>query len=381
MIDKRPLLSIVIPTKDRYYYLKKLIELIDGFQSDEIELVLQDNTADNTEILEFLKQKEYPYIRYAHNSEQIPISLNSDLAILNSTGKYVCFIGDDDGVTKYIIDCVTWMQNNDIDAVIPSIVSYTWPDIITFKGLDDAGKLSFNDIDNKIIFVNPIDTLVDLMKRGFIDRGNLPLVYHGVVKRSVLDEIYKIGNTFFPGSSPDIANGVALSLLVKKYANINMPLIISGASKTHGGGIRKMKNRAANIEDLPFLPKNAKENWEKNIPRVWTGETVWCESAIKTLRYMDREDLIEKVNFENMYAHFIAFHFPLRSLAYKLSNNKLKLFFSSSFVIIKRYFNAAIRLIWLKLFGKIKGKITYNNILDINSAVDTLQSKQYTFPK
>lgn len=377
MINKKPLLSIVIPTKDRYYYLKKLIELIDSFKSDEIEVVLQDNTADNTEILEFLKQKDYPYIRYAHNSEQIPVSLNSDLAILNSTGEYVCFIGDDDGVTRYIVDCVKWMKKNDVDTVIPSIISYNWPDYHNIRGLTYSGKFMHEKFDNKIIYVDPIDSLNSIMERGFINRGNLPLVYHGIVKRTTLDEIYKIGNTYFPGSSPDIANGVALSLLVKKYVNISFPIIISGASKTHGGGIRKMKNRAANIEDLPFLPKNAKEKWEKNIPKVWTGETVWCESAIKALRYMKREDLIEKVNFEFMYANFIAFHYPLRKLAYNLSENKLKLFVNSSLIIIRRYFNAGIRLIRLKLFGKAGKGITYSNVQDINSAVDILH-KEFT---
>lgn len=379
MIDKK-LLSIVVPTKDRYYHLKKLIELIDSFQSEDIELVLQDNTADNTEILNFFKQKEYPYIRYAHQSEPIPVYLNSDLAILNSTGEYVCFIGDDDGVTKYILDCVRWMKINGIEAMRPTLVNYNWPDYILLNGLPYAGKMTHIIFNSSITFVNPLDTLNDLMDEGFINTGNLPLVYHGVVKRSVLDKIYEIGNTYFPGSSPDIANGVSLSLLVNKYVNVNMPLTISGASKTHGGGSRSVKHGVAKIEDIPFLPKNAKENWEKNIPRVWSGETVWCESAIKSLRYMKREDLIEKVNFENMYSQFVAFRFSHRNLAYKLTNNKFKLFFTSSFIIIKRYYYAILRLVYFKLFGKTKGKTTFNNVKDINSAVVILQREQYKFP-
>jgi len=49
---KKPL-SIVIPTKDRYDYLESLIELISGFESDEIEIVIQDNTYDNREIIDY----------------------------------------------------------------------------------------------------------------------------------------------------------------------------------------------------------------------------------------------------------------------------------------------------------------------------------------
>ena len=46
------LLSIVVPTKNRYYYLKSLIKLVQSFNSNEIELVVQDNTENNSEILE-----------------------------------------------------------------------------------------------------------------------------------------------------------------------------------------------------------------------------------------------------------------------------------------------------------------------------------------
>ena len=48
---KSPLLSIVVPTKNRYYYLLKLIELVESIGSPELELVIQDNSDDNDEFL------------------------------------------------------------------------------------------------------------------------------------------------------------------------------------------------------------------------------------------------------------------------------------------------------------------------------------------
>ena len=53
-MNEAPLLSIIIPTKDRYKYLKILISLIDSYNLSELELIIQDNTSDNTEILKFL---------------------------------------------------------------------------------------------------------------------------------------------------------------------------------------------------------------------------------------------------------------------------------------------------------------------------------------
>ncbi|HRU02074.1 MAG TPA: hypothetical protein P5239_10280, partial [Victivallales bacterium] len=232
-----------------------------------------------------------------------------------------------------------------------------------------------NDFLNNLSIKSTDAAISEILKNGFINRGNMPLVYHGIVRRDVLNKIYKVGKTFFPGPSPDIANAVSISLIEKTFVYFDFPIIISGASKHHGGGIRSMKNRAASIEDVPYLPADAKEKWEKNIPKIWTGETIWCESAIKALRYMEREDLITKVNFEYMYAHFVAFHYPHRKLAYRLSKNKFKLILISNVIICKRYFNALIRLVYSKLFGKIKGSITYNNIKDINEAVELLHNK------
>lgn len=364
----KPLLSIVVPTKDRYKYLKHLILLIDSFNSNEIELILQDNTVNNEDILDFIGQNNYPFIKYFHNKEQLPICDNSDLAILHSSGEYVCFIGDDDGVTSHIIDCVRWMKNEDVDVVVPSTVSYRWPDFINSITGNLSATLSFKEFKKTITMVNPMTALRESMKKGFINRGNLPLLYHGIVKREVLDKIYDIGKTFFPGPSPDIANGVALCPFVKKYARVDFPIIISGASVAHGGGVRKLKNKVADIDDVPALPKKAKENWEQNIPRVWAGVTVWPESAIKALRYLGREDLIKEVNFEHMLASFIVFHSPLCNMAMKLSENKFKLFLNVVTKVCQRYFNGIRRLIMRKLFQKSDGKKIIYNLNDIEQA-------------
>ena len=56
---ERKLLSIVVPTKNRYYYLKYLIRLVDNLHSEEVELVIQDNSDYNNEFVEYLKKKSF----------------------------------------------------------------------------------------------------------------------------------------------------------------------------------------------------------------------------------------------------------------------------------------------------------------------------------
>ena len=44
------LLSIVIPTKDRYKYLKGTVDVLSKLDPSQIEIIVQDNTNDNSEI-------------------------------------------------------------------------------------------------------------------------------------------------------------------------------------------------------------------------------------------------------------------------------------------------------------------------------------------
>lgn len=377
---KKPILSIVVPTKDRYYYLEKLIELIDGFHFQDVEMVIQDNTEDNSEIVKYLDEHPHDFIVYDHHAEQMPIYQNSDLAVLHSSGEYVCFIGDDDGVTKYILECTKWMKRNNVKIVMPAKITYSWPDSSGNykKGLNFAGIVKHKHFSGRIEKKSSEEALSERIKHGFVSRGGLPLLYHGIVKRSTLDRIYTKCGSFFPGPSPDIANGVALALVTESFYSVDYPIAFSGASKHHGGGIKKMKNRANDIDCVPFLPPNAKRDWEKKIPLIWTGETVWCESAVKALRKMGRDDLVSKVNFEYLYARFSSFHYPLRGMAYKLSNNKFELFINSNIGVIRRYCNAIYRMVRLRVNANSE-IIIHSGCNDIIEAVAYLESYPCSF--
>ncbi len=366
---KQPLLSIVIPTKDRYYYLEILLRKLFTYNREEIEIVIQDNTDDNSEFLDFLKEVDYPLLKYGYTKGQIPIYQNADDAILNSTGRYICFIGDDDGVTSKILDCVEYMVKNNIDVMVPRKVRYRWPDRHINTFMDNAATLEIEGDSGVVSIMNPMDTVYEVLSIGCVHMGKLPQPYHGIVKREFYEMIYKQCGTHFPGASPDIASAMALALLKPAYAYAEIPVVIAGASKHHNGGAHKMKSNASEIDKIPFLPPNAAKEWEKKIPKIWTGETIWCESAVKALKRMGREDLVEKVNFEYLYAKFITYHFPLRKMAWILSVHKLSLVIRVVGLTINRFFNISKRL----LNQEKKG--LYRGVNDIAAAIDIIESK------
>lgn len=310
-------ISVVVPTKNRYKYLKKLIELIISFDTDEIELVIQDNSDNNQEILIFLNNINYPWLKYYYCSERLTSIENFDLAINHTTGDYVCFIGDDDGVVRNIVECAKWMKANNIEALRPATSTYEWPEC----GRNGYLTIEYNS--EKVQYLNPIKELIKILKRGCDKLENIPVTYTGIVQHRVLEKIYNDIGTYFPGgASADIANGVALCFYVKRYVKLNIPIVITGNSSKTGG----VSNRRSFIpfSELSFISPTVGENWEGDLPKYWFGVFVWPESAVKSLRVLGKEDFIQHLNYDILFAYAILrSHCQLSEYSCFCSRNKL----------------------------------------------------------
>lgn len=367
------LLSIVVPTKNRYFYLKYLVQLVDNLHTNEVELVIQDNSDDNTEFLCYLQRKQYSFIRYNYIKGQIPMSENSDRAILNSIGEYICFLGDDDGFTKYLIDGVRWMKVEGIEAVRSAEVTYSWPDAPQGK----SAEMFYYPFSGKITYLSAYDELIKVLQTGIQNRGKMPMAYHAVVSREALDRVYSIAGTFFPGNSPDISNAVALSLVVKKFALVDVPWAYSGNSAYKGGGVFAKGNAAPAITDIPWFRSNPEARWSDKVPKIASGSNIWADSVIESLCNMKREDLINKINFNELYANFI-FSYPSKAnLAYSICENKFYLRCYAFYVKIRRLMNAMLRRIgWsLNLIPKFHTEKNLQTIIDSSNKLEELYNK------
>lgn len=372
------LLSIVVPTKDRYEYLEQLVDLIISFKSPEIEVIIQDNTNENSRILNFLESRDTTNIKYFHTAEQISISLNSDKAILNSSGKYVCFIGDDDGVTRYVIDSVKWMEAKGIGILRSEYAIHKWPSYRSPKPMKISGTVLTGNYDNKYVVYDNMACLKKLLSSGINNMLELPRVYNGIVRRDILDKIYNKCGTFFPGPSPDMANSVALCIVEEKFCKINAPVVIGGHSSHLGGDTHRYTKNWGPLNEQKFISQKDQDNWSKKVPKVWSGCTVWPQSAISAMKAFGREDLLDLIDYDEVLAVFIEHCPDIKEMAYAINGNKEEL--DKRVERIKRnIFKHKLQMaIGYYLFNKSDGLKIHRNINNIREAEKYL-ADHYSF--
>ena len=76
------LLSIIIPTKNRYQYLQECLLSLRKLDPRRVEIIVQDNSDDTSSFKDFLNNLEAPNIRYYHQDGFLSQTDNSDLCLL-----------------------------------------------------------------------------------------------------------------------------------------------------------------------------------------------------------------------------------------------------------------------------------------------------------
>jgi len=377
------LLSIIIPTKNRYIYLKSILKTFAEIDTGDIELVIQDNSDDNKEILDFLSSNYSENINYCYYQKHMSVSDNFNLGILNSTGMYVCMIGDDDNFSIKIIEVAKYMKENEIESTIFNKASYNWTDI-KFR-IHKIPNLTIPKCTGMIKKINPEIELIRCLNKGTTTLLKLPEIYHGIVKRTTLNKIYDKCNTFFPGASPDMACAISLSLIVKSHVYIDAPYTISGHGYDSAGGKGARHAHKGRLNDVAWLPDDIEETWESKIPMVWTGATIYAETAHKALVAMGREDLIKKFNYPYQCAFFLVFDPQYRNYLKPLLKGKVckkaKVFLNMIKVLAKRinvfirnYFTANLKLTRNQIYEDILTSHEASKIVD--EFIETQVSKK-----
>lgn len=296
------LLSVVIPTKNRYDYLIECIQSLLKFDVQKVEIVISDNSDDNQPFLDVFEKtiNECPNLKYYYTKEKLSQTGNSNVAFEHATGKYCCYIGDDDSLALAALDYVEYIDKKGIEAAVCDVATYHWPDVVFEGKAKPYFSYRKNPLDIKELI--PLDVVNEVLSCGIQDIKFLARVYHGIISFGILNRVKDLTGSYFPGPSPDMANAMACTLMLSKYVYINQPLVISGYSYKSAGGMGLRGAHSGKLSQAKQLSSDVEEKWTVGIPKLWLGYTMWLESGLKALEALNEKKLSGKANFFAMYA-------------------------------------------------------------------------------
>jgi hypothetical protein len=245
-------------------------------------LVLNNASTDHTDAV--MQRITDPRVRYVRNEARLSMRDNFEKGLSLARGDILCFIGDDDGVFPNAVErALALFDQHKVEAVSAARAHYFWPDLLAARRntalLPRAKGVSIHQSQTEL-------------RRVLNDNDyyRLPCLYHGFVKRTVVERVKQKQGRFFLSSQVDMYSAIALSMEGITYAFSRSPLIINGASSrsngaSHfGGGAQQEKTLWQQEDDMGFLP---------GFEHCLTVGALIIESALRYARAHNRSSVTE----------------------------------------------------------------------------------------
>lgn len=308
MDSDRYIVSIVVATHNRSGYAIACVQSLLDISSDKIQVVVHDTSNDDCQLATWVEQNPHPRLLYVHWQERLSMTENHERAIRLAEGEYVCLIGDDDTVSSYIVEVSQFAKANNIEMLTPiAKAAYYWPDFRTKNyGAAHAGKIYISEFSCGLSEFDLNERLSLALGGACQGTDGMPKLYHGLVRRHLLNQIVCNDGLLLHGASPDMSAAVGLSLLGGKYHLLDFPFTMPGGGGNSNSGRSATGKHKGNLKDDPHLTPFKNLNWPASIPNFFSVETVWGHAAWETLV---RHSSLTGFNFARLYA-LCLFHHP-----------------------------------------------------------------------
>lgn len=295
-----PLLSVVIPTKDRAGYAVHCLRTLTRLAGDELEIIVQDNSA-TADLGRLIAEAGDTRVRYEHRPGALSVIENCERGMARARGEYMSLLGDDDGVASVVLDVARWAAGEGVDALVPSRAAfYVWPDVrYANRGDARGGLLTIRPYTGTVTSQDAeggVRRSLRLAFQNLIDTVDLPKLYYGMIHRRCIEALRQEAGAVFPGVSPDMSAAIGLSKYVRRFVSVDYPVFLGGISAQSTGGAQARKEHVGRLEDQAHLPRNCVATWPIEVPAVFAVETVWAQSGLAALRATGRSELAETLD-------------------------------------------------------------------------------------
>jgi glycosyltransferase involved in cell wall biosynthesis len=108
-----PQFSIIIPTSDRVSLLEQCLRTVVGQHFSNWEVIVVDNGSCSNEVRQAVDGCNDSRVHYIEADHKYDRSVARNIGLNHSTGRYVCFVDDDDELSpEYLSSFQIWYENN-----------------------------------------------------------------------------------------------------------------------------------------------------------------------------------------------------------------------------------------------------------------------------
>jgi glycosyltransferase involved in cell wall biosynthesis len=300
-------LSIVIPTKNRQHTaVETARHAAAAGTASEVQVIVQDCSADARLGAMLAEAGLGERVVYAHTTEALSMPQNWNRGLERADGEYVILIGDDDSVSPDILSTVRWARAIDLDAVKGRDAGCYW-----YPEVDDpmlAGTLVLPRFTGQAAIVEAGPLLREYATTGDLYH-RLPMIYHSLVRRRVLDRVHQKSGRYVDGVSPDVYSAFAIACELDRYGVIDYPVSLVGASALSNTNRLREGVHHRHFDEFPqyeftWLAPDSFEMVAANL-----------DNMVRAFENVGRPDLVRSVDYRRVYARTIVAE-PRRSFAH-----------------------------------------------------------------
>ncbi len=238
--DQMPLFSVIIPAKDRAFYLEQTLRTcsLQDYQNLEV-IVSDDGSIDDTKKIVEEASKRDGRIRYVSPGKDVGMRDNFEFALSQVRPGYVMALGADDGLLPYGISGM----NKLLQSSGKKILSWQAP-LFTYPGINsDSGQISLYARRGRMQQGFKIIKSKEFLERQakhlhYLSDVESPMFYvKGVVSTELIDVVKRRSSEgrFYTCSTPDGYSGIVLAGTVDDYVFSYEPFSIYGLSPKSQG--------------------------------------------------------------------------------------------------------------------------------------------------
>lgn len=225
-MERAPRFSVIVPTRDRPetlpFALRSCLEQL-GF--DDYEVIVCDNSrgpATREVVAPFLEDRRARYVRAPRD---LSMASNWELALSHARGEFVLFIGDDDALLAHaLFEVDRILRETEATALRWDYAYYCWPNVPQAEDRDFLVVPLTRTLQRH----HSRTRMLEVARRA--TDYPLPVVYHGVVRRALLERIRVARGRFFEGTYPDVYSGFVVGAHSEMFWSTSVPMSVAGLS-------------------------------------------------------------------------------------------------------------------------------------------------------